>query len=87
MGDVEPWLMPVMGALALVNVVFATALLKWKKWGFHGIAVMTVVALVLNLAGGLPAGNSFSGLIGIFILYVILQVKGGDGVKAWDHLE
>lgn len=84
--DVEPWLTPVLGVLSLANVAFGIALLRWKRWGFYGFCAMACVTLVLNLTAGIGA-QSFTGLIGVLILWVILQVKGPDQVKAWDHLE
>jgi hypothetical protein len=41
---------------------------------------------MLNLNMGLGDGQSFIGLVGIVILYGILQIKK-DGITAWENLE
>ena len=79
---------PLIGVLvvcAVANIVFAVALLRWMKWGFYGFAATTVIALVVNLILGVGLGSSLLGLIGIAILYGVLNV--GQANKAWPRLK
>lgn len=75
-----------MGIMSVANTVFAIMLLKWKKIGFYGAAITSIFALIINLSIGLGIGQSFLGLLGIVVLYAILQIKK-DNVSAWDNLE
>jgi hypothetical protein len=75
------------GGLALINALFAVALLQWKKWGFWTICISAVIALIINTAIGLnPVMSIVGGMSGILILWVILQIKK-DGIKCWNNLE
>lgn len=75
-----------MGILGLANIIFAVMLFQWKKLGFWGYVVTSIVALVINLMIGIGIGQSLLGLAGIAILYGVLQIKSND-VAAWEHLE
>ncbi len=75
-----------LGLVSLVNFVLAIMLLKWMKWGFYGFMVTSVLAVMLNLALGLGVGSSLAGLIGIVILYGILQIKQKER-STWEQLE
>ncbi|MGH3755135.1 MAG: hypothetical protein ACRDRP_21075 [Pseudonocardiaceae bacterium] len=66
------------GCLTAANVVCAIALFQWRKWGFYGFVATSVVGLVVNLAIGLNPVQALLGLVGIAILYGVLQI-GGTG--------
>ena len=83
MPDVNPIFM---GVLSVLNLIFAVMLLKWKKIGFWGFVATSVISLGINLNAGLGVASILGGLIGILILYGILQIKQDD-VSAWNHLE
>ncbi len=68
------------------NLFFALMLLQWKKWAFWGFGASSVVILIVNMSIGLSFGQSAIGLIGIVLLFAILQIKEG-GVSAWENLE
>lgn len=77
----------VLGFFSMVNVACAILLFQWKQLGFWGFIGTSVVAFVINVAydvGGMS--THISGLIGIAILYGILQIRGND-VSAWDNME
>jgi hypothetical protein len=78
------WVLPVLIGLGALNVVFAVFLLAWKKWAFYGFAANSILILFVNLAAGLGA-QSVSGLVGIAILYGVLQI-GGER-STWNQLE
>jgi len=70
----------------IANVIFAVLLLQWKKWGFFGFVISAIGSLIINLSIGLSPGQSLLGLVGIGVLYGVLQIKQDD-VSAWDNLE
>ena len=83
MPDINPI---ILGVLGVLNLIFAVLLLKWKKIGFWGFVATSIITLGINLNAGLGIGSSLLGLIGILLLYGILQIKQDD-VSAWNHLE
>ena len=83
--NVPSWAFPVLAIMAIFNLVCAIALFKWKRWGFWGFFASSIVAVVVNLSIGLGIGSSLAGLIGIAILYGILQI--GKENKGWPQLD
>jgi hypothetical protein len=71
-------------ACGVANLACAFGLMRWKKWGFYGFALTTFVALLANIAMGTDLVQSAAGLIGIAVLYWVLNL--GDENKAWPHL-
>ena len=71
--------------LLILNLIFIVKLLKWKKAGFYGICVTTAIAFLINLSVGISPTACIIGLIGLPVLYGILQIKKG-GVSAWDYM-
>ncbi|MCB0632206.1 MAG: hypothetical protein R2824_27380 [Saprospiraceae bacterium] len=76
-----------MGLVGILNIIFAVMLFQWKKVGFYGFIGTSVLAFILNIMMGLGMMQSISGLIGIGILYAILQINAKNGRTAWDSLE
>jgi hypothetical protein len=74
-----------LGFIGLINLACAIALFSWKKWGFWGFATTSLVTLFLNLYLGIGIGPSLLGLVGIAILYGVLQI--GNENKGWPQLE
>jgi hypothetical protein len=83
--ELPAWTFPLLAVFAVSNLVFAIALLKWKKWGFWGFAVSGFATLVVNIAGGYGIGQSLTGLIGLAVLYGVLHI--GKDNKGWPQLE
>jgi hypothetical protein len=79
------WIFPVLGFLCIFNLVCVIALFKWKKWGFWGFLVSSIVAIIVNLSIGLGFGQSLLGLVGIILLYAVLQI--GKDRKGWSKME
>ena len=75
-----------LGVLGVLNVVFAVMLLKWKKLGFWGFIASSIIVMFINLTIGMGVGQSVFGLVGVAILYGILQIKSNN-VTTWDNLE
>jgi hypothetical protein len=68
----------------IANIIFAIALFRWMKWGFYGFVATSAVALVTNLMMGLSIAASLFGLVGIALLYWVLNMGGEN--KAWPRL-
>jgi hypothetical protein len=79
------WLLLYIGFNSIVLVGCAIALFKWKKWGFYGIAIWSVIGFIVNLIIGYSFYQALFGLLAIAILYGVLQI-GGDQ-KGWSQLE
>ena len=75
-----------LGVFSVANVIFAVMLLQWKKIGFWGVIVSSIIVLIINLSIGIGIGQSVMGLVGVAVLYGILQIKK-DNVTAWENLE
>ena len=70
---------------AIANIAFAVALFRWQRWGFYGFIATSAIALIANLSLGVGIGRSLFGLIGIVLLYWVLNMGGTN--KAWPHLK
>lgn len=82
---IPAWALIVLGVVAVFNLVCAIALFNWKKWGFWGFIISSIVTLVINLNIGLGVAQSLSGLIGVAVLYGVLQI--GKENKGWPQLD
>lgn len=85
-GDVSTQLIIFLGILGIANVGFAVLILQWKKLGFWGFMVTSIGTLIININIGIGIGQSVLGLVGIAVLYGILQIKK-DSVTTWENLE
>jgi hypothetical protein len=79
------WAFAVLIVASLVNLACSIALLQWKKWGFFGFIGTTAVALIINLIIGVSPVQAMLGLLGVGILYGVLQIGGEK--KGWTQLE
>jgi hypothetical protein len=87
MPHIPTYIFLVLGFLTLCNVGCAILLLQWKRLGFWGFIATAAVAFVINITyniGGV--GTHISALVGIAILYGILQIRERN-VSAWDNME
>ena len=73
-------------AIAALNILFIVMILKWKKWAFWGIVIIGLWGAILNFFVTVNYFTSTVGLLGIVILYGILQIKK-DKISAWSNLE
>ena len=85
-GSIPRPIMFLMAILGIANLIFAIMLLQWKKWAFWAFIGTSLAAFVLNMTLGLGIGPSLLGLVGIALLYGILQIKA-NGKTAWENLE
>jgi hypothetical protein len=79
------WAIPILVVLAVANVNCAVALFCWKKWGFWGICVTSVLAIPLSRVVDAGQPLKLSGLVGIFLLYGVLHM--GTKNQGWSQLE
>ena len=79
------WTFPVYAVLGIVNVICAIALTRWKKWGFYGFVATTIAGLVINILIQVEVRQIVFGLLGIVILFGVLQI--GKENKGWPQLE
>ena len=85
-GGISSPMLIILALLGTVNVICAVMLFKWKKIGFWGFVVSGCIALVVNLSIGIGVLQSIWGLVGIAVLYGVLQIKK-DNVSAWENLD
>jgi hypothetical protein len=78
------WIIPVNIAVSLINLGSIIALFLWKKWGFWLLCGTCISVFVLNLSIGVGIGPSILGLIGVPILFGVLQI--GKEKKGWTQL-
>ncbi len=85
-GEISRSMMIILALMGIANVIFAVLLFKWRKIGFWGFLLTSIVALAINLNIGMSIGQSLLGLVGIILLYAVLQIKK-DQVSAWNQLD
>lgn len=85
-GGVSQSLLMALRVLAVLNIIWAVLLLRWKRIGFWGFLVNTIAAFVVNLMMGLGLLSALPGLFGVIILFILLQMKTTSG-SGWDNLE
>jgi len=79
------WATPVLIAIALFNLACAVALFKWKRWGFWGLCASGAVTFLVNLMIGVGFMTAAIGLIGVAVLYGVLQI--GRDSQGWAQLD
>jgi hypothetical protein len=67
------WGPAVLGFGSALNVVFALAAIKWRKWGVYGFMAACVAGAIFNLAIGVPFALSLLGLLGGVILLLLAR--------------
>ena len=83
--QIPDWAFPVLIVGSLFNLICALALFRWKKWGFWGVCVSSIIVFVINLELGLGVAQSVFGLVGIALLYAVLHIGKED--QGWQQLE
>jgi len=69
----------------IINTICAFLLLRYRKIGFYGFALSSICIFALNVYIGNSPLKCTLGIIGVGILYAILQMKK-NGVSAWEYL-
>lgn len=73
-----------MVTVGFLNAASAVLLLKWKKLGFHGVIISSIIKLYANLQLD-SSLTAILGLTDIAILYMMLKLKK-NGKSTWDWL-
>ena len=79
------WTYPVFIVSLLFNLVCVFALFQWKKWGFWGLCVSSVVGLLVGGSISRFSFDSGGSLLWIAVLYGLLHI--GKENKAWPQLD
>ncbi len=66
------WIFALQSFLSVINVVFATAIWNWKKWGVYGLFFIIVMGFVLNLIWGTTL-TTLAALIPAILLTLLIQ--------------
>jgi hypothetical protein len=82
----ENKLFTILGLIGILNVLFAIFLFNYKRLGFIGFLITSLITFGINISNGTPVLHSLIGLSGIIILYAVLQIKQNDA-STWEHLE
>ncbi len=75
----------IMISVGILNAISAGLLMIWKKIGFHGIIISTIIKLYANMQLNSNITAALFGLLDIAILYMILKLRK-NGKSAWDWL-
>lgn len=82
--ELTPLYLAYVVASGILMWVFIVALWKFKLWGFYGWIGMFVIGAIGNLVMGLEWTTVLASLIGVAILYGILQL---GRPSTWSQLE
>ncbi|WP_106393996.1 hypothetical protein [Enhygromyxa salina] len=82
--DRPEWAIPVLLVIAGTNIVCTIGLFKWKKWGFWGFVVGSVIAGGINVMSDLSPAQSGAGLLGVLLLYGVMQIGEPSG---WSQMD
>ncbi len=85
LGNIPVWALILLIILSAFNVICAILLFKWKKMGFWGFCISSVLVMIVNLALGLQVYLVLLGIVGVAVLYGVLQI--GKENKGWPQLE
>ena len=81
---ISPLYLIVSALLSLGVAVGAYMILKWKKMGLYIVVGCIALNVVVSLIGGNGFGSVAGAVIGLAILYYVLQYPKDN--KAWNHL-
>ncbi len=79
---IPQWAKYILAVGCILNIVFAVAILRWKRWGVYGFGFVSIVAFIFNLATGLPIFNPIAalGLVGIIVLVILVR-------PVWEYIK
>ncbi len=77
--DLPDWALPVLIVLSFVNFACAVGVWLWKKIGFYGFVVTSIIAAIINVISVGP-GQAVLGLVGLAILAFLVR-------PVWNEME
>ncbi|MBI5556497.1 MAG: hypothetical protein HY885_02560 [Deltaproteobacteria bacterium] len=85
MPNLPGWVNIASMVFSLTNLICAIALFKWRKWGFWGLLIPTIIMTGVNFSIGIDTGTAIFGLVGVAILYGVLHL--GKDNNGWKQLD
>ncbi len=83
---ISPASLMMLVVIGAFGIFFYLKLISYKKSGFYGLITLDIITYLLNLSIGLSFLLCTVGLIGIPLLYCILQLKK-NGISTWKLLK
>jgi hypothetical protein len=83
--EFEAWMFLPLMLASVMQVVFLIALRYRRMWGFIGLWGVGLSGAALNIAAGMQVAKAVSSLIGLVVLYWVLQI-GGER-SGWSRLK
>lgn len=68
-------LVRVLGVAALVNILWAILVWRWRRIGVYGLIVMSALAFAVNVYVGVPVLQAIVGFLGPVILVLLVRKK------------
>lgn len=72
------WAFPLLGLLAVVNIVGVMLLWFGRKLGFYLLVATSLIAFVVNTLLNVPITATLLGLLGLLILWALLRPRWSD---------
>lgn len=85
-GGIPQSMLTLLAILGVGNVIAAILLFQWKKAGFFIFVFTYLGSFVINMYVGLGLAQSLMGVLGLAILFAVLQIKSGR-ISGWENLE
>lgn len=85
-GGISSMTLILLALLSIGNVICSVLLFQWHKIGFWGFLATSLIALGVNLSIDVGIIQSLLGLLGIIILYAVLQIQKNN-IPAWNNLD
>jgi len=84
LNELPIWAFYYIANLPLLNIICAVALLLWKKWGFWGFVITTILEVLIYILLGLGIEKALPAIISLFVIYTFLNI--GKDKNAWSKL-
>ncbi|MCM4166059.1 MULTISPECIES: hypothetical protein [unclassified Arenibacter] len=72
--------------VGVADIIFTFMILDWRKFGFYGLLVTSLLLMIFNLISGYGLLISLLGFFGFIIIFLLLQLKK-KGVSGWKNLK
>jgi hypothetical protein len=75
-----------LSTLQLANFISCILLFQWKKFGFWFYVITDLATVVLTIYQGIGISQLWSALIGIALLFGVMQITNKNKKTTWDEL-
>jgi hypothetical protein len=76
----------ILSIFQIANLISCILLFQWKKIGFWLYVITDVAVVVLNIYQGKGISQLWSALIGIALLFGVMQISTKNRKTTWDEL-